>query len=70
MLVWLISGLLLLTSPGERLTVHVGYRFRRPSPDELAALEPVCARVLTQCGIDDARVDLYVQTATRLTRTR
>jgi STE24 endopeptidase len=61
MVSWLTCGLFSLTRSGERIAVRLGCRFRRPSPDERAALDPVWTQGLTRCGIDADRFDLYIQ---------
>lgn len=58
---WLTSGLIVCTPTGERIAVHLGCGFRRPSSAQAAALAPLWAAALRQSGTAAGDVDLYVQ---------
>jgi Zn-dependent protease with chaperone function len=63
---WLTAGAALCTRCGERLAVAVGCGFRRPSPAQLAALEPAWTSALARSGLDPGELDLYVQRSAEL----
>ncbi len=57
---WLASGAAVCTRSGERIAVRVGFRFRRPSSAQWAALELPWCSALDRAGIVRDAVDLYV----------
>lgn len=62
-LVWVASGVVVLTRVGERIVVCGAYRFRRPSPAQAVALQPAWSTALQVTGTAAGDVELYVQTA-------
>lgn len=61
LLVWLLTGLALLTRQGERVAVRVALGCRRPTSAEHTALNPVWHDVLDRCRVAPDAVDLYVR---------
>jgi STE24 endopeptidase len=64
-LVWVGCGAAGLTCVGERFAVRVAFRFRRPSPEQAAALQPLWEAALRLSATPASRVDLYVQRSRR-----
>ncbi len=62
LLLWLSVGVLVSTTPGERLAVRLGLGFRPLSARQQQLLEPVSAAALARCGLRSDVVDWYAQT--------
>ena len=58
---WLLSGVAVLTRPGERVAVRLGSGFRQPTTAQAATLAPLWSAALQRCRVDPRDVDLYVQ---------
>jgi hypothetical protein len=58
---WLASVAGVLTQTGERIAVHLGLSFRRPTAGQAATLLPLWFRALECCAIDPRDVDAYVR---------
>src|SRR5664279_4599244 len=65
---WLLSGVAVLTRPGERVAVRVGSGFRRPTTAQAVTLAPLWSAALQRCRVDPRDVDLYVQRTPSRTR--
>jgi STE24 endopeptidase len=61
LLAWLATIAGVPTRTGERIVVHLGLRFRPPTPLQAATLLPLWSRALDCCGIDARDVDLYLR---------
>lgn len=61
LLIWLLTGPVLLTRPGERVAARVILRCRTPTTAERATFAPVWRDVLARCHITPDAVDLYIR---------
>ena len=63
LLTWAACAAAMTTRAGERVTVRALLGFRRPSPEQAAALQPAWATALRVTETEAGEVELYVQTA-------
>lgn len=62
LVLWLGVGLLVSTTPGERLSVRLRLGFRPMSVRQRQSLDPVLAAALARCGLRSDAVDWYAKT--------
>jgi STE24 endopeptidase len=58
---WLAPTVGVQTQAGERIAVHLGCGFRRPTALQAAMLLPLWWRALDRCAVDPRDVDLYLR---------
>lgn len=58
---WVASGFAVSTEMVQRILLHTGYGFRRPTSRQAAVLDPLWNAALQRCGPPAGQLRLYVQ---------